>query len=1372
MAETPKNPLVLDSFDKKHLQQIAALENKVAAIYAELCKEVGVVGKLFGGKVDLEKVFKLGDYPEINKKVDQIITTLHDRLGSAIVDGVTAQWQLANEKNDDLVRKVFGKDLDNLTEDQITRYFTSNQSALDAFLKRKDKGLGLSQKVWKYAKEAKVDIESTLELGIKTGQSAASMARDLKQYLKEPNKLFRRVRDKDGKLHLSKAAQAYHPGQGVYRSSYKNALRLAVTEANMAYRASDYERVQNFDFVVGIEVRLSNNHTLNGKPFYDICDELKGKYPKDFKFRGWHPFCYSKDSEVLTAQGWKKFADVTFEDSIISLNPETREVEYVGITAKQQYWYAGSMCRFYNKTLDCLVTPDHSMVYLNKRDGEIRYCQAKDYTKGKGGFYRSAMNSTQDRPHIRIGGSCYKFDAFCEFMGYWLSDGSLEHNSGVSISQNVGEKAREDIVACVKRLGFGPKLRNDKVLFYNARFNAYLKQFGYSYTKYVPEEIKTASARQIKIFLDAFIKCDGHERPCKSFVGSHGNMFTSQNGEKMYFTTSPRMAGDLCECMLKVGHRPSVAVSEPHTAVKKDGTIIQGNKPHYSIRECGSVTSTVFNKEEVAYSDYVYDLTLERNHIMYIKRNGKCFWGSNCRCHAITILKTREELMADNQRILDGQEPTEDSVNSVNDLPDNFKSWAVKNKSRILAADEKGTLPYFITDNPYSVNSAIGQPLASVKVPLWYAHNAQVKEVQGKLKEIKQWSYDHPKSKKIVGLINDTDAAISNGAAIEDILARFEAANKEYKGKLWEAEYVAKKKAEAAKKPTAFDIAKKRHEARTQQQIDQTKTEWTARRLNRLKDKIFDGLLPMESYDRITQLYVLLLKEHKFDEVNKGIATLQKAVVRHKARTPEKIKAIKDAWNLRKEAILKDEQFLSALIPNVKDWKKQFSSKKLHEVYGAVEKKMQQINALPLDKQVAALKKEIQYVSDATYLKPHTLYPTWEVSQTAYKAQLAIVENKLGISAIYDELEPINNWLKKHPKVKKLSGMVDEVEDLINSGADISAINAKMSAVNTEYKNKLYEEQYAAKLKARKMYSSADAQDRGVDRLYKGGDPYTEAEKAELFKRESDIIDKIFSGQRITSWDVKKYHDYALQLSEKYYKKQVSVYSADEIAELQRIIKKYTTRQSTNPGYIWGADLGGVYGKGSSKWYKVTDYMPELTGLTPAEVSVVKRFTNGSTFSNCYNLYKESPYWRQKFLGKVDGMKLSKIKEQFTLIEEYSQSANYVLDRMVRYNGITFRGLDSGGGPEVRASILRAFNSGKPWVNNASCSTSIKHSVAEKFDGDTILIIHNKTGAWIHPISDYSSEFEVMTKRGVKYRVIKAPIFTNGRWYAELEEII
>jgi hypothetical protein len=100
-------------------------------------------------------------------------------------------------------------------------------------------------------------------------------------------------------LQLSKAAKDYHPGQGVYRSSYKNAMRLARTEVNIAYRTANYERWQQINSVVGIEIHLSNNHTLNGQPFSDICDELQGKYPKDFKWTGWHPQCRCYVTSIL-----------------------------------------------------------------------------------------------------------------------------------------------------------------------------------------------------------------------------------------------------------------------------------------------------------------------------------------------------------------------------------------------------------------------------------------------------------------------------------------------------------------------------------------------------------------------------------------------------------------------------------------------------------------------------------------------------------------------------------------------------------------------------------------------------------------------------------------------------------------------------------------------------------------------------------------------------------------------------------------------------------------------------------------------------------------------------------------------------------------
>ena len=149
-----------------------------------------------------------------------------------------------------------------LTKEEAERYQARNLEALSAFQKRKENGLNLSQRVWKYAEELKDAMELGIDVGLGEGKSAQQLSRDLRQYLNEPDRLYRRVRDKGGNLRLSKAAKMYHPGQGVYRSSAKNAQRLTRTEINMAYRESEYLRWQQLDFIVGIRVMLSNNHTI------------------------------------------------------------------------------------------------------------------------------------------------------------------------------------------------------------------------------------------------------------------------------------------------------------------------------------------------------------------------------------------------------------------------------------------------------------------------------------------------------------------------------------------------------------------------------------------------------------------------------------------------------------------------------------------------------------------------------------------------------------------------------------------------------------------------------------------------------------------------------------------------------------------------------------------------------------------------------------------------------------------------------------------------------------------------------------------------------------------------------------------------------
>jgi len=169
-----------------------------------------------------------------------------------------------------------------------------NLDALDEFQKRKIGGMTLSEKVWDCTADFKGQMECAIDTALLEGKSAASLAQSVQGLLDNPDALFRRVRDAGGTLRLSKAAKAFHPGKGKYRSAHKNAMRLARTEINMAYRASDCNVAQMLDCVVGIRVNLSNNHNCEGVPtgqFTDICDQLAGDYPKDFKFVGWHPQC-------------------------------------------------------------------------------------------------------------------------------------------------------------------------------------------------------------------------------------------------------------------------------------------------------------------------------------------------------------------------------------------------------------------------------------------------------------------------------------------------------------------------------------------------------------------------------------------------------------------------------------------------------------------------------------------------------------------------------------------------------------------------------------------------------------------------------------------------------------------------------------------------------------------------------------------------------------------------------------------------------------------------------------------------------------------------------------------------------------------------
>ena len=286
----------IGTYDKKHKENLAKRARKVRQLYDAAIKRIAQAAAPSLFDADTKKEFHFEDFPALKKEMEALMQDLGSSLQANIEDGDQESWTLSNTKNDAMVDSIIGKK--KLPAKTVKAWKHPHLEALNAFIARKEAGMNLSRRVWNLTQQFKSEMELALELGMGEGKSAAALSRDVRKYLVEPNKLFRRVRDKSGALRLSKAAAAYHPGQGVYRSSYKNALRMTATENNIAYRTADHNRWQALPFVIGIEIHISNNH-----PTEDICDLFDGKrFPKDFKFTGWHPWCRCYAVSVLASQ--------------------------------------------------------------------------------------------------------------------------------------------------------------------------------------------------------------------------------------------------------------------------------------------------------------------------------------------------------------------------------------------------------------------------------------------------------------------------------------------------------------------------------------------------------------------------------------------------------------------------------------------------------------------------------------------------------------------------------------------------------------------------------------------------------------------------------------------------------------------------------------------------------------------------------------------------------------------------------------------------------------------------------------------------------------------------------------------------------------
>lgn len=286
----------LNSRLSKYMAQVQSIYDRIANQVA-----IAVEGVDYDGSIE----FKFSDYPEFQQTTRNIMMGYTSQMNSLIYSGTSREWKESNLMQDLLARKVLRAYDFEKGGDKYNRYFQPNSEALKAFQSRVDNGINLSQRLWNQSQNLIRELEQTISTAIDKGQSAVVLSKRISKYLNDFPSLKEDYGEKFGKAINC-------------RDCHYSSMRLARTEINMAYRKAEQLRWQQFDFILGYEVKLSNRH-----PAPDICDDLFGKYPKDFVFLGWHPNCMCYVVPIIMSDEQYYGGDDIKKDGMIVRTPKS-----------------------------------------------------------------------------------------------------------------------------------------------------------------------------------------------------------------------------------------------------------------------------------------------------------------------------------------------------------------------------------------------------------------------------------------------------------------------------------------------------------------------------------------------------------------------------------------------------------------------------------------------------------------------------------------------------------------------------------------------------------------------------------------------------------------------------------------------------------------------------------------------------------------------------------------------------------------------------------------------------------------------------------------------------------------------------------------
>lgn len=334
---------------KEELNKLFAQYNvRLGMLYSSYVKKLASLG--YGEDVlEGDALFNFDNFPELKARLDDIFADYFKDSVLCFKQGMTDGVALAFSHD---TGELGGFSV--LSDKSIKALRNATATAFISSRLKTEKGLNLSQRIWNYCQQAKSEFEMAMSNviadGIKSGTSAEDIARNIKQYLNDPDRMYRRYhtvkvlkngkkkdvvtwrrrRVIDGKVRFIEEPLE-NVGTGVYRSSRMNTLRVARTEINAAYLRGHNARWAKEPFVIGQWIHRSPQHKIE-----DICDELEGRYPKQFIFAGWHPSCMcTADPIMIEGEERKRFYDRLYAGEDMSNYVSPHNIDNVPDNYKQ-----------------------------------------------------------------------------------------------------------------------------------------------------------------------------------------------------------------------------------------------------------------------------------------------------------------------------------------------------------------------------------------------------------------------------------------------------------------------------------------------------------------------------------------------------------------------------------------------------------------------------------------------------------------------------------------------------------------------------------------------------------------------------------------------------------------------------------------------------------------------------------------------------------------------------------------------------------------------------------------------------------------------------------------------------------------------------